>query len=387
MDRPRRTVALLTLLLTSVVASAQPKEVIGYFPSWKWNSRGGIVTPARIPYDRLTIINYAFFAPLPDGTIAGKDTTGDALYLRSSPSLTELAHNHGVKVVLSLGGWEDSDNFPAVAATPQTREVFAGSCAGAIRQYGFDGIDIDWEYPGFEMHKGSPADRQNFTALLRTLRDTLTAVGTSRGQTLLLTAAFPAATNRLASVEVDSVAKVLDLFNIMTYDFYGPWDAKANHNAPLYPSEGADSSRCMDAAFRLFHDALGIPSSRITVGVPFYGQTYTDCTALNSSHHGSDTVHFSRFGAFYYDIAPVIHQSARYWDEKARVPYLINTAWNVLISYDDEKSVAEKARYVMDHDIHGVIIWEITGDFMPDGSTPLLNSLDAVLQPAPNTVH
>ncbi len=383
--RPAAVVA--ALLLLSVASPAQRREVIGYYPSWKWNTRGGLLTPTRIPYDKLTIINYAFFAPRPDGSIVGVDPVGDSLYLRSSPSLTTLAHASGVKVVLSLGGWDESDNFPAVASTPSLRAAFAHACAGAIRQYRFDGIDIDWEYPGYALHKGTPADRSNFTAMLRTLRDTLTAVGVSEKRSLLLTAAFPAAVKLISSVDIDSVAMVLDLFNIMTYDFYGSWDAVSNHNAPLYPSAGADSTRCVDAAFRLFHTTLGIPASRINLGVPFYGQTFSDCTALNSPHHNADTVHFSRFGAFYYDIAGVKDQCTRIWDERARVPYLVHAGWKLLISYDDEESIREKARYVVDHGAHGVIIWEITGDVMPDGTTPLLNSLDAVFRPSQNPIH
>ena len=68
----------LCLFASEVSAQDHQREVIGYFPSWKWRSRGGLVTPARLPYKKLTAINYAFFAPLPDGTIAGTDTVGDS---------------------------------------------------------------------------------------------------------------------------------------------------------------------------------------------------------------------------------------------------------------------------------------------------------------------
>jgi len=370
-------------------ASAQEREVIGYFPSWKWTSRNNLVTPARIPFEKLTIINYAFFRPLPDGRLVGKDAVGDAMYLRGNPgtTLTDLAHLHGVKVMLSLGGWEDSENFPAVASDPFLRATFAHSCIEAIRAYRFDGIDVDWEYPGYVDHKGSPADRENFTLLLQTLKDSLTAYGSGTGRTSLLTAALPAGSGALAMMELSKVAGILDLVNIMTYDFYGPWDPVANHNCPLYPSPGADSARCVDAAFRLYTRTYGIPASKINIGVPFYGQTYTRCTGLNARHAGADTTHFSKFGAFYYDIIRHMDKCTRYWDDRARVPYLINSEWNLLISYDDEESIREKARYVLDHDIHGLIIWEITGDYLPDGSTPLLNTIHSVFHPSKKTVH
>jgi len=376
-------------LLFAGATSAQQREVIGYYPSWKWTSRNNLVTPARIPYEKLTIINYAFFYPLPDGRIVGKDTLGDAMYLRSESGtrLTDQAHRHGVKVMLSLGGWEDSDNFPVVASTPSLRAAFAHSCIGAIRTYDFDGIDIDWEYPGYTDHRGTSADGQNFTLLLHTLRDSLRSHGMQMGRPYLLTAALPSVAPLLASIEIEKIAEILDQLNIMTYDFYGSWDPFSNHNSPLYPSEGADTTRCVDAAFRLYHRTHGIPTSKINLGVPFYGQTYTHCTSLGSRHSGADTTHFSRFGAFYYDIARQIDGCVRLWDDRSKTPYLVNADWGTLISYDDEESIRAKAEYVLDNNIHGLIIWEITGDYLPDGTTPLLNTIHSVFHPSKKTGH
>jgi GH18 family chitinase len=381
----KRLIIVLGILLLCVSAAQGQrvkKEVIGYYPSWKWKSRNGLVSPARVPYDKLTIINYAFFAPLPDGRIIGKDNVGDSLYLRGAPGTTlpELAHAHGVKVLLSLGGWEDSDNFPAIAADPELRAAFAGSCVGAIREYGFDGIDIDWEFPGYRDHHGTPADRRHFTLLLRVLRDSLLSHVTRGGKTPLLTAAFPSGQSHASQMEVDSVAGLLDQINIMTYDFYGPWDRLAYHNSPLYPSEGGDSARSVDGALRLYHTVYAIPLSKINLGIPFYGQTYTGCTALNTPHSGPDTLHFSPSGAFYYDIFRMLDKGDRRWDGKARVPYLVSKEWNLLVSYDDELSVKAKAEYVVEKNVHGVIIWEITGDYLPDGSTPLLDALTSVFR-------
>lgn len=378
------TLAVFLSLVAATAVRAQSREVIGYYPSWKWTSRNNLVTPARIPYDKLTIINYAFFVPHPDGWIVGKDSVGDALYLKDNldpvtgaripgTSLTALAHTHGVKVMLSLGGWEDSDNFPAVAAGAETRARFAHSCIERIREYGFDGIDIDWEYPGYEGHKGTPQDRENFTLLLRTLKDSLVAHGKHTGSTFLLTAAVPAGMATASGIDMVRVADILDMVNIMTYDFHGPWDRLANHNAPLYSSEGTDSARCIDGALKLYHRTFGIPASKINLGVPFYGQTFASCATLNSPHTGADTTHFSTHGAFYYDIVGIMDHFTRSWDDRAKVPYLVSKEWNMLISYDDEESVGQKAQYVLENKARGLIIWEITGDFMPDGTTPLLD--------------
>ena len=365
-------------------AVAQQKEIIGYYPSWKWRSRGNLVTPARIPYQKFTIINYAFFYPLPDGTIVGRDSTGDSMYLRGERDpvtgtvtpgtrLTDLAHRHGVKVLPSLGGWEDSNNFPAVASRGTTRAAFAHSCIELIEEFGFDGIDVDWEYPGYVDHNGTPADKQNFTLLLRTLRDSLDAYGRQTQKRYLLTAALPAGPTNAANMEIAAIAEILDQLNIMTYDLHGPWDPLSGHNAPLYASSPEDSARSVHGAFTLYAQTYGVPPEKINLGVPFYGHTFTECTSPGMPHKGSDTTHFPEGGAFYYSILALKEKCTRAWDDRAKVPYLVNTSWNLFISYDDEESVGHKSRYVVDNGARGLIIWEITGDYLDDHSTPLLD--------------
>jgi chitinase len=384
--------ALIILIVTAasfIPLDAQHRrhEVVGYYPSWKWRTDSHLLTPAKIPFGMLTVINYAFFYPLPDGTIAGRDSAGDAMILFPHGegagldfplSLTGLAHRNGVNVLLSIGGWEDSNNFPAVAADPARTARFAHSCAGMVREAEFDGIDIDWEFPGFAEHDGTPSDGRNFVRLLRALRDTLDAVGLRAGVHLFLSAALPADRAQALAMEIRDAAPLLDFLNIMTYDFYGTWDTHAYHNAPLYAGPGGDSARTVDGAFRLYHETFGMAAERINLGVPFYGHTYTACTELGGVHGPPDTVHFPAGGAFYYSIAAQRKNFTRHWDEQARVPWLTSNEGNTLVSYDDEESVRCKAQYVLDRGARGLIVWEITGDYFPDGSHPLLEAIDRV---------
>ncbi len=382
-------VCLSLALSEGISAQISRPEVIGYFPSWKWKSGNALSNPLAIPYEKLTIINYAFFAPLPDGSIEGKNALADRRYLTGDPesTLVGLAHRHGVHVVLSIGGWDDSQNFPAIASTAGLRAAFAHSCIQALRQYGFDGIDIDWEFPGYTDHGGGPADTRNFTLLLSGLRDSLDDFGRQALKRCLLTAALPAGGEHLQNMEVRNIAQRLDQLNIMTYDFYGVWDTLSGHNSPLYPSIGSDTARCVDASFRRYRDFYGVPASRINIGVPFYGHTFTNCVALNTPHGVEDTVQFPGSGAFYAKIAAVREKFVRHWDDDAKVPYLVSPAWKVLVSYDDEESIRAKGRYVLENGIHGVIIWEITADNMPDGSTPLLDALTTALHDSSQRVH
>ncbi len=372
------------LLLLSSNAGAQPlrREVVGYFPSWKWNAPEKIVRPRDLAFDKLTIVNYAFFAPRPDGTISGINPIGDSLYLRcgGDTDLVSLAHSHGVKVMLSVGGWEDSDNFPAVAAADSLRVMFAHSCMWAIREFGFDGIDVDWEFPGLPEHRGTPSDTRYCTLLLRTVRDSLNAYSKSIGRALLLTAALPAGQRLAQNFEMKEVADILDFLNIMTYDFTGAWDARSYYNSPLYAPSWIDSSRCVAGAFSLYHLAYGIPAAKINLGVPFYGHTFASCTAPNTPHKGADTLHFPPSGAEYSRIVALLPNFTRHWDDQARVPYLTSDAWNMMVSYDDEQSVRAKAQFVIDNDARGLIIWELTHDVMPDGSEPLLEAIAATFR-------
>ena len=380
--RVRLLVSFLVISLTFCVGDAQTKEIIGYYPSWKWKSVDSQMTPDKIPFDKLTIINYAFFYPLPNGRLVGRDTVGDAIILRGEASpdrkdskskegLIKLAHSHGVKVLLSIGGWEDSNNFSEVAGTNNGRSRFAQSCLEQIRINGFDGIDIDWEYPGYVDHRGRPEDKQNFTKLLKVVKDSLFGLGAIRKRHYLLTAALPAIGPNLANIEMDSISLILDALNIMTYDFNGTWDSLSGHNSPLYAPRDDDSLRNVDASFRLYSQSFKIPTEKINLGVPFYGHSYTNCTSLYAHHSGSDNVHFSNQGMFYSNVLQHLGDCKRYWDERAKVPYLICDSWKSLMSYDDEESVRYKAQYVIDHKARGLIIWEITGDFLPNGRTPL----------------
>ena len=118
---------ILLILSISCQESIKQKEVIGYYQSWNWQNSKNALDPNNIPYDKLTIINYSFFYPLQSGEIIGMDPVADRYLLKAETeskssdkeahkSIIELAKNHGTKVVLSIGGWDTSNNFPVVSA-------------------------------------------------------------------------------------------------------------------------------------------------------------------------------------------------------------------------------------------------------------------------------
>ena len=164
----------------------------------------------------------------------------------------------------------------------------------------FDGIDIDWEFPGIADHHGTPADTQNSTLLLGTLRDSVDASRTSDRPVLpsSLLLFLPDAAQCVGNFEMKEVAGILDILNIMTYDFSGSWDPLAYHNGPLYALGRSRQLALRRWRVLTLSRIVQRPSDKITLGVPFYGHTFTNCAALLLAQHGGqDTVHFSKPGS------------------------------------------------------------------------------------------
>ena len=176
---------------------------------------------------------------------------------------------------MSIGGWTHSKYFSDVAATAATRQAFVASCVDLLLKGNlpadpaaiwppsaggpgaaagvFDGIDIDWEYPGIDPGNGadhSPADVHNATLLLQEFRRQLDAYGASTGKHYLLTADLPAGNvNSSGSWELAQVAQTVDWINLLTFDFHGSWDAWTDFNSPF----SIDGKRRRSAAARFEH--------------------------------------------------------------------------------------------------------------------------------------
>lgn len=392
----------MSLLFAFKGAAQNCYEVVGYYPNWQWYDRNKLVNPNSIDYSKYTILNYAFLVPEVDGTISLFDPWADENLLLGqidwttgghvpNTSLIDIAHANGVKVLPSIGGFTLSHNFPGIAADPSKRATFAQSCVTLIQTYKFDGIDLDWEYPGFADHNGTPQDKTYFTLLLKEIRTAIDNYGSSAGKTMLLTAAVGAAEARMENVDWPAVEPLLDIINLMSYDYFGTWDAITNHNAPLFaPSQG-------DATFNLEHSVnklivdYGVNPNKLTAGVPFYGRT----TKTNSTPflHGpsngvADNITFQldEGTPLYYNVLQNLSLFNENWDHIAKVPYLTGkNGLNTFVSYDNLQSIELKAQFIVEKQLRGAIIWEITGDYIETfpGSgqimgTPLVSKLNDV---------
>jgi len=136
--------------------------------------------------------------------------------------------------MVAVGGWsEGSTTFSNVASNPALRKAFAKNSATFVNKYGFDGFDIDWEYPN--QRGGKQEDINNFVEMLKECNTELKKKGK------LLSVAV-GATESLASLsyKIDKVAQNVDFINLMTYDLHGTWDGVTGHHAGLYSSTSGD---------------------------------------------------------------------------------------------------------------------------------------------------
>ena len=227
-------------------ADGPPHRVVGYFAEWGIYQRKYLVTD--IPAAKLTHVNYAF-ARIVDGKCAIVDAY--AAVDRAYPGdkwdpgekrgnfkqLTLLRKKHPhLKTLISVGGWTLSGPFSDTALTEQSRQKFAASCVAFMLEHGFDGVDVDWEYPGgggLESNKTRPEDGRNFSSLLAELRRLLDQQGVKDKRKYLLTIAAPAGPGTYKHIEIDKIHRHLDWINLMTYDFHGSWSELTNFSAPL----------------------------------------------------------------------------------------------------------------------------------------------------------
>jgi GH18 family chitinase/outer membrane protein OmpA-like peptidoglycan-associated protein len=407
--------ALFTLIQFGFSQQEKPtkrKEIVAYYANWEQYKRGGMFHQKNIDFSKYTMINYGFMGLNEYGEIYLGDPWGDGLILNGEidwslttdendpvyvpySNMVGMAHKEGTKVMVSVGGWTWSTNFPTVAADPKLRARFAQSCVETCRKYDFDGIDLDWEFPGVTPGNGcigGPEDKENFNLMIDQIRDSLDVYEKEVGHEMHLTAVFHAVPNIAQHIDWEHVSKTLDYVLFFGYDFYGPWSAMANHNAPLYPPKEGTFGFNISDAFTLMTEVYKVPAEKLIIGVGFYGRTLQGLkeNKLFSEHSGAvDKANFPvhEGSPAYYEIIEKFPEYDVLWDDQAKVPYMIGKKSNSFVSYDDLLSIQYKAAFLCQQKTAGCLIWEMSLDMIevPQGSaniggTPLIDVLNEVFE-------
>ena len=383
----RRLTLFVTWLLVTVGSQipqvvAQPKprtsRIVGYYTSWSVYARKFEVSQIRAA--KLTHINYAFANISPKGECVLGDPWADVQKAYPGDRTTDLVkgnfgqlarlkrkHPH-LKTLISIGGWTWSGRFSDVALTPKSRQHFAGSCVAFMKRYGFDGIDIDWEYPvsgGKAGNRSRPEDKQNLTHLLAELRQQLDTQGKQDRRHYLLTIAAPASPEKSVNLEVAGLAKHLDWINVMAYDYNGSWSERTGFNAPLHSSSNDNQLNCATTVQTYLK--AGLPRDKLVVGVPFYGRSWKGVTpeqhGLHQPHQGAAKGSWEPGSIDYKDLQKnYVGLYTRHWHADAKVPWLYDNTSKTMVSYDDVDSISDKARFVAKQRLGGIMIWELSQD-------------------------
>ncbi|CAH2239669.1 jg12445 [Pararge aegeria aegeria] len=380
------------------------KRVICYYGSWAtYRNSLGKFDVSDINTSLCTHIVYTFLGINTKGTVISLDPYLDYPDNWGKDNLRKFStlkqQNPDVKTLMAVGGWnEGSAKYSLMAGNPTLRKNFVKTALEMVQKYNFDGLDIDWEYPNRYDSVYGPADVDNFSQLLKELREEFDKNG------LLLTAAV-SSIKKVASQSYDIpvISQYLDFINVMAYDMYVATDPETGHNAPLHKSEDDDDIPIEDLntvdGVLEYWLSQGCPPEKLVLGVPLYGHTFKLTNANEngvrapSSGPGIAGPYTATKGLIGYNELCQKFKAETWnllYDDSAKVPYAVQGEnW---ISFDDADSIADKVQYALQNNVTGVMAWSIeTDDFRgicQDEDYPLLRSINKALGrsvEAPNT--
>ena len=381
----------------SVVArpDTETLKVVCYFTNWGYYRQGRAkFSPRDVDPSLCTHINYGFAVLHPENlTVVPHDDWTD-IQNKFYSQLVAL-RSSGVKVLLALGGWNDSegDKYSRLVGSQENIQSFVETTLDFLAQWGFDGLDLDWEYPvcwQVDCSRGPRQDRAGFSQLLTAL----SAAFRPRG--LLLSAAVsPSQAVIDEAYEVAVLNTTLDIINVMTYDYHGYWDTVTGHISPLLQSEEETSDHFNTEQSMEYWASLGAARGKLVVGLPLYGQSFTlaelDQTGLGSPVLGrGEPGQFTRAGGFlaYYEICQKIQEEG--WTKVStsqghQGPYAFSgDQW---VGYDDLEMVGRKAEYIKEKQYGGAMVWALDLDDFSNlcgcGEYPLLKMINSVLRGSP----
>lgn len=287
-------------------------------------------------------------------------------------------------------GWnEGSIKYSKMASEPESRARFVQSVLDFLKKYNFDGLDLDWEYPG--ARGGYSYDKQNFVKLLRELKQAFEPYN------YLLTAAVSAGKWFIdPAYDIGQVSKYLDLINLMAYDYHGGWETKTGMNAPLFhsPKHDVKDETMLNVNWSVnYWLQQGAPPEKIMLGVGSYGRSFTlDKSGVNginapASQKGRAGPYTREPGSLgYNEICEAFMRQPQAWtivrDPDYMAPYAYNNErqW---VGYDDMDSLALKTQYAKSMGLGGMMMWSIeTDDFLGkchQEKYPLLNTIKRVM--------
>ncbi|KAK3337685.1 glycosyl hydrolases family 18-domain-containing protein [Cercophora scortea] len=370
------------------------KRIVGYYEAWKDGDDCAAMNTGMktIPLGAFSHLVAAF------GGIDGKTFGINAMPGMQMDEFSKIAKiktrgAYQTKFMVSLGGWTFNDNgtdtqpiFTNLVSSSANRAKFVDGLMSFLMSFGFDGVDIDWEYPGAGDRGGHPTDGKNYLALLQDIRKAFDASG--KGYVLSFTTPtslfylrnFASPDDTGKSSNLKKMTDVADFVNVMSYDLHGTWDGPEDKIGKIVLAHTNMTE--IQAALDLFW-RVGVDPAKLNLGVGFYGRSYQlsnpSCRTPGCAFKGgADKGHCTGQSGIlsYKEIMQIIEKNniQPTWDETAAVKYI---SWNgdQWVSFDDQQTFQQKIKYADSEGLGGLAIWAI------DLDTDDLQALQGLLYP------
>jgi len=386
-----KIVLLFAVLACALVLPGEAQRRVCYVSNWAQYRPGtGSFKPPAIDGALCSHIIYAF-ADMQGNRLVPYEWNDDGPGGLYEQLQDHKRYNTNLRTLIAVGGWNfGMAKATAMMSTQGNRQEFSDTTVTFCRQRSFDGLDLDFEYPG---SRGSPPeDKQRFTLLIQQLKDTFAREGTSSGRAaLLVTAAVAAGKETIdAGYEIGPICNLLDFVNLMTYDFFGAWDSITGLNSPLFAKPGDSGGRELfniDWASRYWRSS-GCNQNKLVIGLATYGRCFTLTNTANSGigapvRGPCQAGTFTREAGFlsYYEICDLLKNGAArtVYDNDQKSPYtILGDLW---VGYDNIQSITEKVDYVKGNGYSGWMTWvmdldDFTGLHCGAGTYPLIKQMN-----------
>lgn len=391
----------LVILLMICAYAEGNKKVFCYYSS-SANGRLGVgkFEPENIDPYLCTHIIYAFVDM--NGLDLKQSRALDREYYQRTLALKR--QNPQLRVLLAVGGWKiGSKPFLQMMQSQYTMKIWSQNVIRYLRRYGFDGLDMDWEFPAV---RGSPPrHKHDFTTMMKILQDAFKLESQQTGrEKLILTLATASGSYYISrAYETTEIVKYIDYMLLMAYNYHGLWEYQTGHHSPLYgsasdpPGEQAQLNQVWSINFWLNQ---GMPHDRLIVGIATYGMSFTlanpavnglRAPTVNSNQSvdrgGRPGPQTNEAGILsFYEICTFLKGAnpwQKVWLDDMKVPYAHGgDQW---VGYDDLTSVSYKANFIVQNNLGGAFVWSVEMDDFNNkcgqGRYPLITKIDQILQP------